>query len=130
MPYNQNVFTRIGEETKETSKPTLLPIPDIAKVSLGSNFSAIITTAGKGGKFCKVYVLSLRAHMTAVFVVLGDLYTFGFGGSRLSGMGFLGQGNLQSYPTPTLVQSLIEDGCYAADVHCGEYSVAYYFYTI
>jgi len=95
---NKNGQLGIGEETKETSKPTLLPIPDIAKVSLGSNFSAIITTAG-------------------------DLYTFGFGGSRLSGMGFLGQGNLQSYPTPTLVQSLIEDGCYAADVHCGEHSM-------
>jgi len=30
---------------------------------------------------------------------------------------------MESYPTPTLVRSLVEDGCYASDVHCGEYSM-------
>ena len=30
---------------------------------------------------------------------------------------------MDSYHTPTLVDSLVEDGCYAADVHCGEYSM-------
>ena len=35
----------------------------------------------------------------------------------------LGQGSTDSHPTPTLVNSLIEDGCYASDVHCGEYSM-------
>jgi len=38
-------------------------------------------------------------------------------------MGCLGQGNMDPYPTPTLVESLVEDGCYASDVHCGEYSM-------
>ena len=30
---------------------------------------------------------------------------------------------MDSHPTPTLVNSLIEDGCYASDVHVGEYSM-------
>lgn len=30
---------------------------------------------------------------------------------------------MESHFTPTLVESLIEDGCFASDVHCGEYSM-------
>jgi len=96
---NKNGELGIGSAKKDTSKPIHLPLPDpVAKASLGPNFSALLTTTG-------------------------DLYTFGYGGSRLNGMGCLGQGNTDSHPTPTLVNSLIEDGCYAADVHCGEYSM-------
>ncbi|KAL3765189.1 hypothetical protein ACHAWU_010380 [Discostella pseudostelligera] len=90
---------RIGSTIKETTKPIHLPLPHpVAKVSLGSNFSALLTT-------------------------MGDIYTFGYGGSRINGMGCLGHGNMDSHFTPTLVESLIEDGCYASDVHCGEYSM-------
>jgi len=95
---NKNGQLGIGSATKATSKPILLPIPDIAKVSLGPNFSALQTKTG-------------------------DIYSFGYGGSRINGMGLLGQGNMDSHPTPTLVHSLIEDGCYASDVHCGEHSM-------
>lgn len=90
--------TRIGE-TQEASKPTpiSLPVP-IQKASLGPNFSALLTTEG-------------------------DIYTFGYGGSRVNGMGCLGQGSMDSFKTPKLVESLIEDGCYASDVQVGEYSM-------
>lgn len=99
MGSNKNGELGIGSDKKETSKPIHIPLPDpVAKASLGPNFSALLTTTG-------------------------DLYTFGYGGSRLNGMGCLGQGNMDSHPTPTLVNSLIEDGCYASDVHCGEYSM-------
>jgi len=89
----------LGIESKSSIKPIHLPLSDpIAKASLGPNFSALLTTTG-------------------------DLYTFGYGGSRINGMGCLGQGNMDPHPTPTLVSSLVDDGCYAADVHCGEYSM-------
>jgi alpha-tubulin suppressor-like RCC1 family protein len=86
-------------DIKETTKPIHLAIPDpVAKASLGPNFSALLTTTG-------------------------DIYSFGYGGSRVNGMGCLGQGSMDSKPTPTLVESLIEDGCLAADVQVGEYSM-------
>lgn len=96
---NKNGELGIGSDRKDTgAKPIHLPLPDpVAKASLGQNFSAILTTTG-------------------------DLYTFGYGGSRINGMGCLGHGSMDAHPTPTIVQSLIEDGCYASDVHCGEYS--------
>ncbi|KAL3909719.1 MAG: hypothetical protein SGILL_007976 [Bacillariaceae sp.] len=50
----------------------------------------------------------------------GDLYTFGFGGSLVQGMGVLGHGNGETYLTPTLVESLVEDGCSVTDVVLGE----------
>lgn len=95
---NKNGQLGIGSATKSTSTPVLLPIPNVAKASLGPNFSALLTKSG-------------------------DVYTFGYGGSRINGMGMLGQGHMESCAAPTLVQSLVEDGCYASDVHCGEYSM-------
>jgi len=50
----------------------------------------------------------------------GDLYTFGNGGSVISGVGCLGLGNAESFLTPQLVQSLAEDGCMVRDVALGE----------
>lgn len=50
----------------------------------------------------------------------GDLYTVGFGGSLVAGMGCLGHGDGESYLEPKLVESIIEDGCYAKDVTMGE----------
>jgi len=99
MGSNKNGELGIGSDKKESTQPIHTPLQDpVAKVSLGSNFSALLTTTG-------------------------DLYTSGFGGSRINGMGCLGQGNMDSHPTPKIVDSLIEDGCYASDVHCGEYSM-------
>jgi alpha-tubulin suppressor-like RCC1 family protein len=57
---------------------------------------------------------------TAVVTRDGDLYTFGFGGSLVAGMGCLGQGDGKSYLEPQLVESLVEDGCYAKDATMGE----------
>lgn len=81
--------------------PTLTPIPNIppmSKAVLGPNTAAFI---GRDR---------------------GDLYTCGFGGSIVSGMGALGHGNGESYLTPKLVESLVEDGCAAKDVALGESS--------
>ncbi len=97
---NKNGELGIGHQgKKETIQPIHVPLPDpVDKVSLGPNFSAFLTSTG-------------------------DLYTCGYGGSAANGFGCLGQGNMDSYHSPTLVNSLVEDGCYAADVHCGEYSM-------
>lgn len=38
-------------------------------------------------------------------------------------MGMLGHGSMDSHKTPKLVESLIDDGCYASDVQVGEYSM-------
>eukprot|EP00804_Cyclotella_cryptica_P022038 CCRYP_000979-RA/>CCRYP_000979-RA protein AED:0.10 eAED:0.10 QI:261/1/1/1/1/1/2/1229/354 len=98
MGSNKNGELGIGD-VKETKKPRHLPVPDpVVKASLGPNFSALLTAGG-------------------------DIYTFGYGGSRVNGMGCLGHGSMDSYSTPTIVNSLIEDGCFASDVHCGEYSM-------
>jgi alpha-tubulin suppressor-like RCC1 family protein len=49
-----------------------------------------------------------------------DLYTFGFGGSLVHGMGVLGHGNGETYLSPKLVQSLVDDHCSVQDVVLGE----------
>mmetsp|Transcript_15430 Transcript_15430/g.33891 ORF Transcript_15430/g.33891 Transcript_15430/m.33891 type:complete len:445 (+) Transcript_15430:79-1413(+) len=95
---NKNGQLGVGSDTKETSKPVLLDLPPVAKAALGNNFSALLTEGG-------------------------DIYTCGFGGSRMNGMGCLGHGDDTARPAPTLVNSLVEDGCYAKDVHVGEYSM-------
>ena len=50
----------------------------------------------------------------------GDLYTFGFGGSLVSGMGCLGHGDGESQLTPKLVDSIVQDGVYVEDAVLGE----------
>jgi len=90
---------------KDVLVPTLLSLPDtsplhhneISQFVLGSKFSAIIDTNG-------------------------DLYTFGYNGSIMGdGVGCLGQGYCKEeyVYTPTLVNSLVEDGCYASQVAIG-----------
>lgn len=82
-------------------KPTEIKLPVssdevlIQQVSLGNHFSAFIDTEG-------------------------DLYTCGFGGSTFSGFGFLGHGDTASHLEPKLVESLVEDGCYARQVQVGD----------
>ena len=96
---NKNGELGIGQNNNATETPVHVPLPDpVAKVSLGPKFSAFLTTTG-------------------------DLYTCGYGGSAVNGMGCLGHGNMESYDSPKLVNSLVEDGCYASDVHCGEHSM-------
>lgn len=85
------------------TKPTLLDLPrgeneekvTIESISLGTRFSAAIDNKG-------------------------DLYSFGYGGSTLGdGLGFLGHGDGQESLRPKLVESLIEDGCFAQKVEVG-----------
>lgn len=70
-------------------------LPPISKIALGPSSSAMITKDG-------------------------DLYTAGFGGSVVSGLGCLGHGNGEQYLQPKLVESLVEDNCFAKDVALGE----------
>lgn len=79
--------------------PTLTAVDNIEKMSkivLGNNTGAMIS----------------HEH--------GDLYTFGFGGSIVQGMGVLGHGNGETYLSPKRVESLVEDGCSVQDVVLGE----------
>jgi alpha-tubulin suppressor-like RCC1 family protein len=54
----------------------------------------------------------------------GDLYTCGYGGSMMNGAGQLGHGDGESHLTPKLVESLVEDGCFAEQVHLGKEHMA------
>jgi len=104
--WGANKFGQLGHEPKvvgaEVSFPTLLETDEIMegggvkKLVLGNSFSAIIDKAG-------------------------DLYTFGNGGSTMSGIGFLGHGDGNDYIIPKKVESLVEDGCFAKDVCVGKY---------
>uniref|UniRef100_A0A7S2R0I9 RCC1-like domain-containing protein n=1 Tax=Eucampia antarctica TaxID=49252 RepID=A0A7S2R0I9_9STRA len=68
----------------------------------------------------QVESISLGSQFSAVIDKKGDLYTFGYGGSVMKeGIGNLGHGDAESYYTPTLVQSLVEDGVYAKQVAVG-----------
>jgi alpha-tubulin suppressor-like RCC1 family protein len=78
-----------------TKTPTLLPNMSVKSISLGQNSSALIDTNG-------------------------ELYTFGNGGSTLSGVGQLGHGDAESYLEPKLVDSVVEDGCFTKQVEVGE----------
>jgi alpha-tubulin suppressor-like RCC1 family protein len=104
----ENKLGQLGVGHKNpVEKPTLLELPlaengkpaPVAQIALGVNFSAVIDT-------------------------FGDLYTFGYGGSTLGdGLGFLGHGyaDNEAYTlTPKLVESLVQDGCFAKKVQVGK----------
>jgi alpha-tubulin suppressor-like RCC1 family protein len=83
-------------ELKLPTDPTATEEVRVRDVALGSTFSAFVDTTG-------------------------DLYTAGFGGSTLAGFGCLGHGDGRERLNATLVESLIEDGCYVQQVAVGEY---------
>lgn len=71
--------------------------------------------------FDQVDSISLGSQFSAIVDTNGDLYTFGYGGSVMKeGMGNLGHGDADSYYTPKLVTSLVEDGVYAKQVAVGD----------
>lgn len=97
---------QLGQGNKDdVTTPTLLTLPDstplhndqILDITLGENMSAIIDTNG-------------------------DLYTMGYNGNTMKeGVGCLGHGYFpeEYLTTPTLVQSLVEDGCTTKQVLVG-----------
>jgi alpha-tubulin suppressor-like RCC1 family protein len=99
----QNKYGQLGVGHKnpvttptEIRLPTEDPKTGIADVSIGPFFAAFVDE-------------------------VGDLYTAGFNGSTLSGgMGNLGLGDANERLAPTLVASLIEDGCQVRQVAVGE----------
>ena len=68
----------------------------------------------------KVKSVFLGQNSSALLDTEGELYTFGFGGSAMSGLGQLGHGDSVSQLKPKLVESLIEDGVYTKAVEVGE----------
>ena len=104
LTWGSNDSGQLGHGHKnDVLVPTVLKPPEgsplsasgVSQIKLGNSTSAIIDTKG-------------------------DLYTFGFGGSALSGMGCLGHGDADSRLAPALVESLVEDGVYASQVAVGE----------
>jgi alpha-tubulin suppressor-like RCC1 family protein len=67
-----------------------------------------------------VHSIAIGPSSSALLDSKGELYTFGYGGSTLAGVGQLGHGDGESVLKPKLVQSIIEDGCYVKQVECGE----------
>jgi len=85
--------------------PTKLQLPD--STSLVSN---------------EIRTVALGQYFSAFIDIKGDLYTCGYNGSVMAeGVGCLGHGYIPSeyLYTPTLVQSLVEDGCYVSQVTVG-----------
>ena len=91
-----NKFGQLGLGHKNpVAKPTLIPDISVSSISLGPSSSGLLDTNG-------------------------DLYTFGFGGAALTGIGQLGHGDAETVLTPKLVTSMVEDGCFAKQVEVGE----------
>jgi alpha-tubulin suppressor-like RCC1 family protein len=95
----KNAQGQLGQNHKNpVMQPTQLKLPfgtNVATCSMGSNCAAYVDVAG-------------------------DLYTCGFGGSAFAGMGALGHGSLESYTTPKLVESIVQDGVFVRQVQVGE----------
>jgi len=83
-------------------------------------FTLLELPPGENNEKVTVQSMSLGTNFSAVIDNNGDLYSFGYGGSTLDGLGFLGHGDGESYLTPKLVTSLIEDGCFAQKVQVGK----------
>ena len=99
---NKNGHLGLGHKNP-VPKPTLLTLPP-----------------GENNEPVTVQSIALRSNFSAVIDNRGDLYSFGYGGSTLGdGFGFLGHGDGESYLTPKLVESLVEDGCFAKKVQVG-----------
>lgn len=106
--FGQNESGQLGHgHNNAVLTPTFITPPDstplhsneISQIALGANFSAIIDTHG-------------------------DLYTCGHNGSTMqTGVGCLGHGYFQQeyLYTPTIVQSLVKDACYASQVAVGNF---------
>ena len=99
----ENKSGQLGVGHKEPVRtPTEITLPSedpaaatVRDVALGPTFAAYVDSAG-------------------------DLYTAGFGGSAFAGMGCLGHGDTLPRTAPTLVESLVEDGCRVRQVAVGE----------
>ena len=50
----------------------------------------------------------------------GEMYSFGFGGSAMTGIGQLGHGDGEETLSPKLVVSIVEDNCHVKQVEVGE----------
>ena len=70
----------------------------------------------------QISTIKLSKNFTAIVDTNGDLYTCGFNGTKISeGIGCLGHGFLpeEIVDSPTLVESLVEDGCSVDQIAVG-----------
>ena len=85
----------------------------IRSVAFGTNFAAYLVEPPPSS--------SLSSSSSSTTTIKGyDLYTCGFGGSTLSGVGCLGHGTIDSVTQPQLVTSLYDDNVYVAQVVAGD----------
>jgi alpha-tubulin suppressor-like RCC1 family protein len=136
----RNAYGQLGNDKKNITTPIcinpIFPYYDtdnenhhptiIRDVALGTNFAAYLVepppndiTSSSSSSLSP----SSNSCSTSPSIDGYDLYTCGFGGSTMSGVGCLGHGNIQHRTTPTLVESLYEDNVYvqqvvAGDAHC------------
>lgn len=89
-----------GHTENTITSPKALDLPfDVSSISIQSSFSAVVASSDHNQ----------------------DLYTFGSNGSAFQGgMGCLAHGGEDSYYSPKLVESLVEDGCDVSQVTVGE----------
>jgi alpha-tubulin suppressor-like RCC1 family protein len=107
----ENKYGQLGLGHKDpVSAPTplKLPPPPGAKEDEATGSSRKIADVALGSSFA------------AVVDADGYLYTSGFGGSVVSGMGMLGHGTAESITSFRLVQSLVDDECRVRQVQVGE----------
>jgi alpha-tubulin suppressor-like RCC1 family protein len=101
-----NKFGQLGVGNKnDVMVPTILSPPDSSPLVQNT-----------------ISQIALGKHMSAIIDTDGYLYTMGYNGNAMSdGVGCLGHGYFpEEYLTdPTLVQSLVEDGCRAQQVVVG-----------
>lgn len=102
LTFGNNGSGQLGHGHKnDVFTPT--PLPDCELTEIG------VSSIRMGHKF------------SAAIDKNGDLHSFGFGGSTLSGgLGCLGHGDGESYLLPKKVTSLVEDGCFVKDVQVGK----------
>lgn len=99
-----NKYGQLGLGNKQP-----IPSPMLLELPKGNDAAApTITHVSLGEKF-------------AAFVAdTGDLYTCGWNGSTLSGIGNLGLGDAEERLQPTLVESLVQDECQVRQVVVGD----------
>jgi alpha-tubulin suppressor-like RCC1 family protein len=112
----ENKYGQLGFGHKDpVATPALVTLPP-------SSSSTVVTAEEADATSCysKITDVALGSSFAAVVDADGFLYTSGFGGSVVSGMGMLGHGNAESLMSFTLVQSLVEDECRVKQVQVGE----------
>ena len=115
---NMNFDTIYENEIIHDNKEATTPNTKIRQVAFGTNFAAYLVEPPPLSSSSSSSSTDTDHTNTGY-----DLYTCGFGGSTMSGVGCLGHGTIDSTTQPKLVESIYEDNIYvtqvvAGDAHC------------